>query len=74
MKVNDAYKAEEGYKNISKHFHLAVSTVWNVIKNWQLKGTVEVNVRSGRPRNLTNRTVCSEGQSKSPIWHACFTV
>lgn len=32
MKLFDVYKAKEGYKKISKHFHLAISTVRNVIK------------------------------------------
>ena len=52
MKVIDAHNAGEGYKKIAKRCQLAVSTVRNVIKRWQFRGTVEVKMRSGRPRKL----------------------
>ncbi|XP_062914937.1 uncharacterized protein LOC134351933 [Mobula hypostoma] len=59
LKINmiDAHKAGEGYKKIAKRFQVAVSSVRNVIKKWQLTGTVEVKLRSGRPRKLSERTV-----------------
>uniref|UniRef100_A0A3Q3KMZ5 Tc1-like transposase DDE domain-containing protein n=1 Tax=Monopterus albus TaxID=43700 RepID=A0A3Q3KMZ5_MONAL len=56
MKVIDAHNAGEGYKKIAKRCQLAVSTVRNVIKRWQIRGTVEVKMRSGRPRKLSDRT------------------
>lgn len=56
IKINDAHKAGEGYKKIAKRFQVAVSSVRNVIKKWQLTGTVEVKLRSGRPRKLSERT------------------
>ena len=56
MKVIDAHNAGEGYKKIAKRCQLAVSTVQNVIKRWQFRGTVEVKMRSGRPRKLWERT------------------
>lgn len=37
------------YKKIS------VSTVWNVIKKWQLRRTVEVETRSARTRKLSDK-------------------
>ena len=56
MKVIDAHNAGEGYKKIAKRCQFAVSTVRNVIKRWQFRGTVEVKMRSGRPRKLSERT------------------
>ncbi len=41
----DAHKAGEGYKKIAKHFQVPISSVWNVIKKWQLTGTVEAKIR-----------------------------
>lgn len=43
---------QEGYKNIVKHFQLSASTLRNIIKKLQLTGTVEVEMRFGRPRKL----------------------
>lgn len=55
MKVIDAYIAEEGYEKISKHLQLETSTVRNVIKKCQLRGTVDVKTRSERPRKLSDK-------------------
>ena len=35
IKIIDAQKAGEGYKQTEKHFQEAVSSVGNVIKKWQ---------------------------------------
>uniref|UniRef100_A0A8C5DSB5 Transposase n=1 Tax=Gouania willdenowi TaxID=441366 RepID=A0A8C5DSB5_GOUWI len=59
IKVIDAHNAGEGYKKIAKRFQLAVSTVRGIIKRWQVRGTVEVKKRSGRPRKLSERTARS---------------
>ena len=56
MKVLDARNAGDGYKKIAKCCQLAVSTVWNVIERWQIRATVEVKMRSGRSRKLSERT------------------
>ena len=48
----------EHYKKIAKHFQETVSSVWNVINKWQLTVTVEVKLRSGRLRHLSERTAC----------------
>lgn len=56
MKVIDAHNAREGYKKIAKMFSAdTVSTVYNVIKRWQLWGAVEVMPRSGRLRKVSGR-------------------
>lgn len=52
----DVYKAGRDYKKISECFQLAVFTVQNVIKKWQLRGTVEVKTRSERTRKLSAKT------------------
>ena len=43
---------------MAKLFQVAVSSVRNVIKKWQLTRTGEVKLRSGRPRKLSERTAC----------------
>lgn len=53
-KIIEAYKTGEGYKKLAKRFQLAVSSVRNVVKKWQLTGTVEVKMRPGRPRKKTS--------------------
>ena len=53
--IIDAHKAGEGYKNVAKCFQVAVSSDRNVIKKWQLTETVEIKVRSGRWRKLSER-------------------
>lgn len=50
--IIDAHKAGEGHKKIAKCFQVAVSSVCNVIEKWQLTGTVELKLRSGRPKNF----------------------
>ena len=44
----------EGYKN-SQCFKLLISTVRNTIRKWKINGTVEVNVRFGRSRRISDR-------------------
>ncbi|KAJ8353635.1 hypothetical protein SKAU_G00212020 [Synaphobranchus kaupii] len=56
IKIIDAHKAGEGYKKMAKCIQVAVSSVRNIIKKWQLTGSVEVKLRSGRPRKLSERT------------------
>lgn len=48
----DAHKAGEIYKKIAKCFQVPTSSVQNAIKKWPLTGTVEVKIRSGRPRKF----------------------
>lgn len=43
-----AHKAGEGYEKIAKCFQVPISSVRNVIKKWQLTGTVVVKIRSGK--------------------------
>ena len=57
MKLIDVYRAGDGYKKISKHFQLTVSTVRNVIKKWQLGGSVAVKARFERPRKFSDRVL-----------------
>ena len=59
MKIIEAHKAGEGYKKIAKHFEVAISSVCNVIKKWQLTGMVEDKLSSGRPGKLSVKTACS---------------
>ncbi|CAL1591304.1 unnamed protein product [Knipowitschia caucasica] len=54
LKMIDAHKAGEGYKKIAKRLQVPIPSVRNVIKKWQLTGTVEVKERSGRPRKITD--------------------
>lgn len=53
MKLIDAYREEEGYKKISKYFHLSEMS----FKKWQFRETVEVTARPRRPRKLLDTAV-----------------
>lgn len=63
MKQIGAYKTGKDYKKKSKHFELAVSHFWKIIKNVMLKKIVEVKKRSGKPREQTER------HSKAFVFH-----
>lgn len=69
MKVVDAHNAGEGYQKIAKRCQLAVPTVQNAIKRWQIRGILEIKMRSGRSRKLSELLVCwLERKIKTPIW------
>lgn len=72
LKMIDAHKAGEGYKKIAKDFQVPVSSVQNVIKKYQLTGTVKAKISSGRPRKISNIYIellvgLLEKQVRSPI-------
>lgn len=52
MKIIEAHKSGEGNKKITRHFQVAVSSVYTVIKKWQLRGSAEVTLRSERPKRF----------------------
>ncbi|CAJ0944969.1 unnamed protein product [Ranitomeya imitator] len=57
IKIVEAHKAGAGYKKIAKRFQVALSSVRHLIKKWQLPGSVEVKIRSGRPSKILVRAV-----------------
>lgn len=57
-KIIIAHEAGEGYKETAMRFQVAVSSDHNVIKKWQITGTVEVKLKSGRARKVSEWTAC----------------
>ena len=53
------YKDGEGYKKLSSRLNIPVSTVRNIVKKWQERGTVKVKSRCGRPRKISERQMRS---------------
>ena len=73
IKIIAARKAGDVYNKIATRFQVAAFSVRKVSKKWQLTGTgiltgtVEVKLRSGRPRKLSERTAhrtARKGKSK----------
>lgn len=56
--ITDAHKAGQDCKTVAKCFQVAVSSVGDGIKKCQLTGTVEVKLRSGKPRIPSERGAC----------------
>ena len=52
-------KDGEGYKKLSSRLIIPVSTVRNIVKKWQERGTVKVKSRCGRLRKISERLVRS---------------
>ena len=56
QKMIYCHKAGEGYKKISKHLSIPISTIVSIIKKYKTHGTVTTLPRSGRKKVLSPRT------------------
>ena len=56
QKIIYCHKAGEGFRKISKHLSIPISTIVSIIKKYKTHGTVTTLPRSGRKKVLSPRT------------------